>query len=292
VRIAATARQQALATIERARAAVELARAEAQRDRQLASAGAAAPQVAERAELEARAREAELASAEFGARIAAYALEVARSTLGSLGAGGARTGGEPAQMDVRSPIDGRVLRVIQASEGVVQAGTPLLELGDPTALEVVVDVLTSDAVRIAAGARVELHGWGGPPLDARVRLVEPSAFTRMSSLGVEEQRVNVVIDLEGPPERWAALGDGYRVEARIVVADRADVLQAPASALFRHAGGWAVYAIREGKAARVAVEVGERTPLAVEILSGLAEGDRVIDHPGDLIADGAAVAAR
>jgi len=184
------------------------------------------------------------------------------------------------------------LKVIQESEGVVQLGTPLLELADPGALEVVADVLTGDAVRISPGNRVVLDRWGGPALEGRVRLVEPSAFSRTSALGVEEQRVNVIIDLVAPREQWASLGDGYRVEAHIVVWEAADVVQVPPSSLFRHGDGWAVYQV-EGELVRlVPVKIGERTPSAVQITEGLAPGAEVVAHPSDRIRDGVAVAPR
>jgi HlyD family secretion protein len=183
--------------------------------------------------------------------------------------------------------------VIQESEGVVQAGSPLLELGDASALEIVVDVLTSDAVHIAPGAQALIERWGGETtLRGRVRVVEPSAFTRMSALGVEEQRVNVVIDLDEDYEVWRSLGDGYRVEARIIVWRGEDVLRVPASAVFRDGDGWALYTIRDGKAALTSVEVGHRNGLEVEITAGLDSGTEVILHPSDQITDAVEVEVR
>jgi HlyD family secretion protein len=182
--------------------------------------------------------------------------------------------------------------VIQQSEGVVQPGTPLLELGDPTALEIVVDVLTKDAVNIRPGSAVTIEEWGGEPLPARVRLVEPSAFTRVSALGVEEQRVNAIVDLDVPYEQWKALGDGYRVEARIEVFRAEEAVKVPASALFRRDGGWAVF-VAAGEVARLrTLETGRRNDREVEVLGGLEPGEAVILHPSDRVQDGVQIARR
>jgi HlyD family secretion protein len=190
-------------------------------------------------------------------------------------------------------VGGRVLRVIQRNEGAVQLGTQLLEIGDPAALEIVVDVLTSDAVHIESGAAVSIEHWGGDrALRGHVRLVEPSAFTRVSALGVEEQRVNVVVDLDDPHKVWAALGDGYRVEARIVTWQQADVLSIPSSALFRHGERWAVFAVAEGRAHIRDVEVGAQNGTRAQITGGLAEHDRVVIYPSDRVHDDARVEPR
>lgn len=194
---------------------------------------------------------------------------------------------------IRSPISGRVLRVFQESSAVVTAGMSLLELGDPGDLEIEIDVLSSDAVKIRPGERVLLEHWGGDSvLNGRVRLVEPSGFTKISTLGVEEQRVNVIVDLTEPIDQRRSLGDGFRVEARIVVAEAKDVLRIPASALFRPETGWAVFRVVEGKAQQTAVQVGRQNGLEAEIVSGLIEGDQVIVHPSDQILNGVAVESR
>lgn len=195
--------------------------------------------------------------------------------------------------NIRSPISGRVLRVFQESSAVVTAGMSLLELGDPSDLEVEIDVLSSDAVKIEPGDRVMLEHWGGDrTLGGRVRLVEPSGFTKISTLGVEEQRVNVIVDLTDPVDARRSLGDGFRVEARIVVAEAKDVLRIPASALFRPEEGWAVFRVVDGRAVATEVEPGHQNGLEAEIKSGLASGDQVIIHPSDQIADGVAVVSR
>lgn len=288
---AAVAQQrQARASIDRARIAVEFAEGEARRVAQLAASGGASAQAVERAQMEQRTAREELTSLEFGARVADHQVQIARAALGRLST--RATAEEAEQMDVSSPVDGIVLRVAQESEGVVQVGAPLMELGDPAALEIVVDVLTSDAVRIERGAHVEIDRWGGALLRGHVRLVEPSAFTRTSALGVEEQRVNVLVDLDSPREEWISLGDGYRVEARIVVWEAEDVVIVPASAVFRRGEGSAVFVIEGDHARLTPIEVGHGNGLDIEVVSGLDEGATVIVHPGDTVDDGVLVAPR
>ncbi len=195
--------------------------------------------------------------------------------------------------EIPSPITGRVLRVFQESGGVVQAGANLLELGDLSDLEVEIDVLSREAVKIRADAPVLLEHWGGDkPLNGRVRLVEPSAFTKISTLGVEEQRVNVIVDLIDPPSQREALGDGFRVEARIVVAQADDVLKTPTSSLFRVGERWAVFRVVDGVARQAEVTIGLENGLEAEVVEGLAEGDIVVTHPGDNVVDGAKVVSR
>jgi HlyD family secretion protein len=281
---AVSALGQAEALQARAKAADGLARDGLARARSLASGGSLPGQELERAEFEARMRSEELASAAFAVKVAAEQVRVARATLGEEGA--AR--GRPSA--VRAPASGRVLRVLQKSEGVVPAGTPLLEVGNPEVLELVVDLLTTDAVRVRAGTPVTIQGWGGDrALAARVRKVEPSAFTKLSALGVEEQRVNVIAALTEPPQEWAALGDGFRIEARLVLWQGDDVLKVPQGAAFRHGDGWAVYRIVSGKARLTPVRIGHRGETEVEVLEGLAPGAAVAVHPGDRVKDGASV---
>lgn len=194
---------------------------------------------------------------------------------------------------IRSPIDGRVLRVFQESSAVVAPGTSLLELGDPTDLEVEIDVLSRDAVKIRPGALAYLEHWGGNhTLQGRVRLVEPSAFTKISTLGVEEQRVNIIVDLVDPPLERTELADGFRVEARIVIAEAEDVLKIPTNALFRVGDEWAVFRVEDGVAREQQVEVGLQNGLEAEIRTGLASGDQVIMHPGDDVIDGTTIRQR
>jgi HlyD family secretion protein len=291
-RVAASlaAQRQAKAMVERARAAQDFVKKDVVTQRELADKGVAARDSVERSELSLRTASADLDSARFGAKVADYEVEMARAALGRLGKR-ERPGAEE-QFLVSAPVSGRVLKVLHKNEGVVQAGTPLVELGDPAALEVVVDVLTSDAVNVRPGAEAALVEWGGASLLASVRVVEPSAFTRLSALGVEEQRVNVVLDPAGPPEPWAKLGDGYRVKAEIVTHRKDDALQVPASAVFRRDSGWAVFRV-DGETARLTdVRIGLRTQRRVEVVEGLAPGARVVLHPSDRIRDGAKIQVR
>jgi len=187
-----------------------------------------------------------------------------------------------------------VLKRLRESESVVPAGDPLIEIGDPRQLEIVSDLLSTDAVRVTPGARVMIEQWGGDrALDARVRRIEPAGFTKISALGVEEQRVNVVLDFVNPVEAWAALGDAYRVEVRIVTWETPGALKVPTSALFREGEAWAVYVFgADDRAHRTIVELGRQTGQEAEVISGLTEGARVILHPADTLSDGARIEAR
>jgi HlyD family secretion protein len=227
-------------------------------------------------------------SAEFAVEVARFDLEAAQTALQySISSDGAEA---PETVKLRAPVASRVLAIHHESEGVVVTGEDLLEIGDPAALEVAVDVLSADAVRIHPGGVVQFQRWGGEqPLEGVVRVVEPAGFTKISALGVEEQRVWVIADITSPREQWQQLGDGYRVEAHFILWEEQDVLQIPASALFRHAEGWAVFAIRDGRARRVAVQTGHGNGLATQVISGIEAGDIVIVHPDDRIEDGVRV---
>ncbi len=188
---------------------------------------------------------------------------------------------------VHSPVNGRVLRVFEESSRVVASGTPLLEVGDPTDLEVVIEVLSRDGAMITPGARVLLEQWGGEqPLEAVVRLVEPAAFLKVSALGVEEQRVNVVADLVTPLEQRPGLGDNFRVDGRIITWENADVLKVPSGALFRHGTDWAAFVLEQGRAQLREVRIGASNGMEAQILGGLAEGEKVIVYPGDRVKSG------
>ena len=209
-----------------------------------------------------------------------------RQFANQIGAGGA------SAITLRSPIGGTVLRVHQESESLVPAGTPLIEIGNPDDLEIVVDLLSTDAVKVKSGFQVLIDGWGGDKtLHGRVRLVEPGGFTKISALGVEEQRVNVVIDFDDR-RLAAALGDGYRVEVSIVILERPGVLKAPTSALFRVADRWSLFVVRDGTARQTEVHIAQRNAVEAEVVSGLAEGNQVIVHPGETVADGVSVIRR
>ena len=279
---------QARAQVGRALSAMTLASQELARVQKLATTGAMTRQSLEQAEFDARMRADEHSAAVFAEKVAAEEVRLAQVTLGS--------GGRPARdrhLDVFAPASGRVFRVFQKSAGVVPAGAPLIEVGDPAALEIVVDLLTTAAVQVRPGTAVVITGWGGEgPLAGRVRLIEPSGFTKPSALGVDEQRVNVVVALTDARERWTALGDGFRVETRMVLWQASDVLKAPQGAVFRHGDGWAAFRIESGRAELVPVEIGHRGDTEVEILSGLAPGELLAVHPGDRVKSGARVEPR
>ena len=280
---AQAATKQAKAQIERAKAALEFANKEAGRTRELFRQNTISQAELDRNLLELRARQAEATSAEFADKVATHELSMARAALGRFDA---RRDGAGEQFEVPSPISGQVLKVIQESEGVVQAGAPLLELGDPQALEIVVDVLTNDAVQIKPASPVTVDEWGGNPLPASVRLVEPSAFTRVSALGVEEQRVNAIVDLSAPYKDWTKLGDGYRVQAKIQVYHASKVVRVPAGALFREGTRWAVFVIKAGIAHKRIVELARRNDQFAQVTAGLSAGDTVILHPSDQVTEG------
>lgn len=279
----------AKADLQRAGATLDLARSELTRYRDLER-----EKIVPRQMLDAKTAEAETAAesrraAEFAVAGAEYQLEMARARL-LQGVGGRGPG---RAITLKAPIDGVVLRRIQESEAVVSAGAPLLELGDPRELEIVSDLLSSDAVKVTPGAPVLVEQWGGDqPIKAKVRRVEPSGFLKISALGVEEQRVNVIIDFVDPPEARPALGDGYRVEVRIVLWEGESVLKVPASSLFRHGQDWAVYVFVASRAALRPVQIGRINGVEAEVRGGLDEGDLVVLHPGDALTDGSRVTRR
>lgn len=292
VKAAAAAKERAAIDTERVRKQSDFADSEFRRLGRMVVTGAAPAQELDAAQQSARLASDDLRSAEFAARIAAFELEQAEAAL-VYGRPAAPGDPEPVSFDIRAPVDGRVLHVLQESATVVAAGAPLVEIGNPRDLEVEIDVLSRDAVRIAAGAAVVFDGWGGPaPLHGRVRRVEPAGFTKLSALGVEEQRVHVIADLTDPPETWSALGDGYRVEARILVEIVRGAIIVPTSALFRDASGSAVFTVSLGRAVRRRVEAGRSDGRRTEVLLGLEPGERVILHPGDKVAEGVEVVAR
>jgi len=281
--------EQAEALMERAAATMAQAETEARRIRALHATGTTPQQALERAELALRVAARESTAAERRFHAAEHELAQARAAL---------QGSDPARearehRSIRSPAAGRVLRVMQESEVVVSAGAPLLELGDPTDIEVIVDVLTTEAVAIRPGAPVSIERWGGPePLAGRVRLVEPGGFTRISALGVEEQRVWVLIDLLVPPERRPTLGDGFRVDARIVTETVEDAILVPAGALFRRGDGFAVFVVQDGIARERRIEVTRRGASLAVAGSGLSGGETVVLFPPSVLRDGARVSLR
>jgi len=196
-------------------------------------------------------------------------------------------------ISLTAPVDGRILRLIRESEGVIEAGAPIMEIGDPRDLEIVVDYLSTDAVKIEEGQRAIIEEWGaGVALAGFVSRVEPYGFTKVSALGIEEQRVNVIVDLADPPEQWQRLAHGFRVEVRVVLWEGEEVLRLPLTTLFRENGRWFVFVDEDGIARRREVELGHSNGLEGEIVGGLTAGERVVLHPSDRIADGARIRAR
>ena len=273
--------REAATRVRTAEAASAQAGRDAGRARRLHEAGALAPRALEEAELQAAARADELAAAR--AHAAAAEAEVAQATAALMHVGGGGEGVVP----VRAPAAGRVLRLAGRSERVIAPGATIAEIGDTRGLEVVVDVLSSDAALVRPGMPVRLEGWGGEEaVHGRVRLVEPAATTRISALGVEEQRVDVLVDVPDPP---ASLGDGYRLDARIVVWDAPSTLRVPASALVRDGEAWSVFVVSSGRAERRRVRLGRIGGAAAQVLGGLAPGATVIVYPSDKVRDGVRV---
>ena len=274
--------REAATRVRTAEASSAQAERDAGRARRLHEAGALAPRALEEAELQAAARVDELAAARAHASVAAA--EVAQATAALLHAGG---GGEGVVVPVRAPAPGRVLHLAGRSERVIAPGTTIAEIGDTRGLEVVVDVLSSDAALVRPGMPVRLEGWGGEEaVEGRVRLVEPAATTRVSALGVEEQRVDVLVDVPDPP---ASLGDGFRLDARIVVWDVPSTLRVPASALVRDGDAWSVFVVTAGRAELRRVRLGRIGGAAAQVLDGLAPGATVIVYPSDKVRDGVRV---
>ncbi len=275
----------ARAQVAQAEAAVEFTSAEASRSIALFERAAVSARLRDTAILEQRTATAALDSARANLSVRERELESARAVLGTPDAAAA----DACCVSLIAPVSGKVLRVLSEDEQVVAPGTPILEIGNPGNLEVSVDLLSRDAVRVTVGAAAQITGWGGPPIPARVERIEPSATTQVSALGIDEQRVGVILTLEGDPQDWQLLGHGFRVVARITLWRGEDVLSIPVGALFRDGSDWAAYVVRDGRARLQTITLGERNEDMAQVLTGLAAGDAVILHPSDTIADGVAV---
>src|SRR6516164_2392981 len=277
--------------VHRLEAAVSFYRAELERAEVLIRTQAKSVEAFDKAKFDAESNEASLTSAKAQ-------VEVWQSVRGSLAArlidpSSAVAPADPACcIKLLAPVSGRVLKVVQESEAAVQAGTPLIEIGDPLDLEVVADLLSSDAVQIKVGAPVRIDGWGGTPIQGRVVRIDPAGFLKVSALGIEEQRVRVTIDFVDPPEAWSRLGHDYRVIVHVTTWSADSVLALPVGALFRKEEDWAVFAVKDGRARTTVVKIGHRNNRVAEVLSGLSEGDRVVLHPSDRVKEGVAVAER
>ncbi len=278
---AARQRVAALTTTE------SIAQGELRRLQQLREQGMATASQIDQARAQVATTGAELSTTRADEQIAARRLQVARAALTEEGAAG-----RGRVLQVRSPVAGRVLRRVVESATPVTQGQPLMEIGDPALLEIEVEVLSTDAVRLAPGQKARVLRWGGDGvLDATVARVEPGGFTKVSALGVEEQRTRVILGFTSPREQWAALGDAYRVEVAFILKQEKDVLQVPGGALFRSGDGWAVYVVEDGVARRTVVKVGARSATAAQVLDGLKADQRVIVQPDDRIKDGTRVHA-
>lgn len=280
------------AEVRRIEAALEFSRGEYKRAEALARTSTIPPRALEKAKLDVQTNEAALASGRAQ-------LDVRRSERASVAARLIDPASVPTQsndasccIQLRAPVTGVVLRIIQDSEAVVPPGAPLVEIGDPRDLEVVADLLSTEAVQIKLGAAVRIDGWGGPPIQGRVTRVDPAGFMKVSALGIEEQRVRTIIDFAGPPEAWSRLGHEYRVIVHVTAWRADNVLRVPVGALFRKGDDWAVFAVADGQARTTIVKIGNRNSRTAEVLSGLAEGGRVVVHPSDRIRDGVAVQQR
>jgi HlyD family secretion protein len=290
VNSAAAVLSAAQAELERAEAQAGFARTEAERIRELHARELISVEAFDRARLELRLAESALAAARDSVRVREAELDAARIRLTQPGAPSSGA----ATVEVVAPVAGRVLRVAQESESVIAAGAEVVSIGDPDEIEVVVEMLSTDAVQVQPGAEVIIENWGraGAPLQGHVRLVEPYGFLKVSALGVEEQRVNVIVEFAGPPSQWASLGHGYRVEAAIVTWQEQDVVQAPVAALFRRGGQWSVFRVIGNRAVLTPVEVGRDDSRNAQILDGIEPEETVVLYPGEQIGDGARVRRR
>jgi HlyD family secretion protein len=289
VKAAEAGKQRAIEASDMAKTAEKFALANWERTKNI-KAGSVSDNDRDNSERDAEMKQRETRAAEFALKVAEFELEQAKAALMQLDTPGSEAG---AIIPVYSPVSGRVLKVMQESAMVVTAGTSILEVGDPADIEIEAEILSRDAVAIKPGADTLIEQWGGAePLKARVRLVEPAGFTKVSALGVEEQRVIVVSDLVNPPPEAHALGDRYRVEVRVAVWHAEDVLLVPAGALFREGSAWMTFMFDDDKAKKVTLEAGHSDGRMTEVLSGLQAGTKVLLHPPDTVKDGVAVKPR
>ncbi|WFP75558.1 HlyD family efflux transporter periplasmic adaptor subunit [Mesorhizobium sp. WSM4906] len=281
----------AQAEVKRLEAALGYSRTELERAEKLAKTGAISQGALDKARFEVDTNEAALASAKAQVEVRGNEQAVIQARLGQPADDAAQS--DPACcIQLRAPVSGRILKIVQESEGMVQPGAPLVEIGDPLDLQVVADLLSTDAVQIRAGAAVRIDDWGGPTLRGKVTRIDPAGFVKVSALGIEEQRVHTEIDLVDPPEKWSQLGHDYRVIVHVTSWRDDNVLTVPVAALFRKGDDWAVYLAKDGRARTTVVKIGHRDNKVAEVESGLSEGDRVVLHPSDRVDDGVAVRER
>lgn len=289
VKSAEAARDLAAADVRRIQAELNFAASDLRRANALWAKQAIAFASVDRARLVFNTQTAALASARAALQAKQYDLETAKAQLIDPVAAAQIKQDRPA-IPIVAPVSGRILRTLRDSEAVVTAGTPILEIGNSNDLEIVVELLSEEAVKVKPHARATLTDWGGQAvLNARVRRVDPSGFTKVSALGVEEQRVNAILDFTDPPSKWASIADGFRVIAHIVVWQGENIVQVPISAMFRTGSGWSAFLVRDNRAALVPVRIGHSNEDMSEVLGGLRPGDRVIAHPSDRVRDGSRV---
>ncbi len=278
--------------LERAEAELKFAESELQRASELAKNGTISERDREASERAFETSRAAMGAAQANMEVRRYELARARAHLMSPSEMTSRRS-DCECVNITSPVDGQVLRVHRESAGFVRAGEDLIDVGNPGRLEIVVDLLSTDAVKVTAGNDALIENWGGEGLlEARVRRVEPFGFTKVSALGIEEQRVNVVLDIVSPHEEWQTLGHGYQVDVRVVLWQADEVLKVPLTALFRNGGDWALFVSEKGKAVRRVVDVGHRTSSEAQIVSGLSQDELVVVYPGETVDDGIRIAAR
>ncbi|WP_292269370.1 HlyD family efflux transporter periplasmic adaptor subunit [Mesorhizobium sp.] len=279
------------AEVRRLDAALVYSRTELDRAEKLAKTGAISQGALDKARFEGDTNEAALASAKAQVEVRRNEQAMIQARLGQPAED--VTQSDPACcIQLRAPVSGRILKIVQESEGMVQPGAPLVEIGDPLELQVVADLLSTDAVQIRPGAAVRIDGWGGTALRGKVTRVDPAGFPKVSALGIEEQRVHTDIDFVDPPEKWSQLGHDYRVIVHVTSWRDDNVLTVPVAALFRMGDDWAVYLAKAGRARTTVVKIGHRDNKLAEVESGLSEGDRVVLHPSDRVGDGVAVRER
>ncbi|MDX8463400.1 efflux RND transporter periplasmic adaptor subunit [Mesorhizobium humile] len=279
------------ADVRRLEAALAYSRTELDRAEKLAKTGAISQGDLDKAKFELDTDEAALASAKAQVEVRRNERAMVQARLGQ--PVDDVTQSDPACcIQLRAPVSGRILRIVQESEGMVQPGAPLVEIGDPLDLQVVADLLSTDAVQIKPGAPVLIDGWGGPALQGSVTRVDPAGFLKVSALGIEEQRVHTEINIVDPPEKWAQLGHDYRVIVHVTSWRDDNVVTVPVAALFRKGDDWAVYLLENGRARTTVVKIGHRNNRVAEVESGLSEGDRVVLHPSDRVGDGVALRER
>jgi HlyD family secretion protein len=290
VKAATAARALSAADVRLAQAEVDNAGKELTRVEGLAPRGLVARVELERAQMRQQKADAALESARSALNVKQFELENARMLLADY------SGANPETLpfiSLKAPVSGRIFRVLQKSESVVAAGTPILEIGNPGDLEVAADLLSTDAVKVQPGATAWITDWGGTKdLAARVRLIEPSGFTKFSALGVEEQRVKVVLDIVEPRETWTQLGDGFRVNVRISIWETDDTLRVPLGALFRTEQSWAAFAARDGRAVLTPISIGQVNGRDAQVIDGLNDGEQVVLHPSDRIRNGTRITVR